>query len=68
MTDCVVNFSPLGGLGLGGTLFFGGRAGVSLFLLNGSSTNAGWNDKQRLLVGPAQCFIAARTGPAADRL
>ena len=34
--------SPLGGFGLGGTLFFGGRAGVSFFLVNGSSTNPDW--------------------------
>lgn len=29
---------PLGGLGRGGTLFLGGRAGMSCFLLKGSST------------------------------
>lgn len=29
---------PLGGLGRGGTLFLGGRAGMSCFRLNGSST------------------------------
>lgn len=32
-------YLPLGGLGRGGTLFFGGRAGVSGLLLKGSSEN-----------------------------
>ena len=35
-------YSPLGGLGLGGMLFLGGRAGPSCFLLKGSSTNPDW--------------------------
>lgn len=32
-------YLPLGGLGRGGTFFFGGRAGVSGLLLKGSSEN-----------------------------
>lgn len=43
----IVKHSPLGGLGLGGTLFFGGSAGVSFFRQKGSSMNSGWREKQK---------------------
>lgn len=43
----IVKHLPLGGLGLGGTPFFGGSAGVSFFRQNGSSINSGWREKEK---------------------
>lgn len=50
---------PLGGLGRGGTLFLGGRAGMSCFRLKGSSTKPyiklQRKEKQRVVIRHTRC-------------